>query len=339
MGKFILNEGNKFAILAVESVFSNIPENCEEQLSDGTWILGSFPVDVEAFWREWFGSIRWDEIRKSNVVLVRASASANPKILDAEHETLGKHLSEAFYLLQLSAVLEYEGADLLKGSVINGGVQIRQSSELSHFKKTKGYTRAPVTLKRLEDATKGRAVLEQMHASSEKFKRVMRGLNVLMSGLQQERGDERLHQFVRSLEALTVPETGKTRKQFAHRCQTFTGTSAVAKKILEEAFDMRSDTEHLNDWEKSLQEYPAADRENVAFQRARQMERLACFAYLRIFQDEAVRQHFRTESAQGDFWKKIDEAARKKIWGEQLDLAAIGLVHGYDQWGRAVHIQ
>src|SRR5207247_2659781 len=123
-----------------------------------------------------------------------------------------------------------------------------------------------------------------------------------------------------SLEALILPETGKTKKQFAHRCQLFAKASALTKQILEEAFDMRSEAEHLNDWENSLQSYPPTERENIAFQRTRQMERLACVAFSRILDDEDLRNHFKNESTLDDFWRKADDATRKAIWGVQLDL-------------------
>src|SRR5205809_3221537 len=123
MSKFELKENDKVAILGIESVYTKLPENCEGQLSDGTWVLDRIPVNIEAHWKEWLGSIRWEEIQKSNVVLIRVSASANPQVVDDENETLAKHLTQTFYMLQLSGVLEYGGADILNGSYFDGGAQ------------------------------------------------------------------------------------------------------------------------------------------------------------------------------------------------------------------------
>src|SRR5438876_935280 len=125
MPKFAIDEGSKFAILTIEDVYADLPPTCEGRLSDGTWVLGCIPVDVEALWKEWLGSIRWDKIQKSNVVLVRTMSSANPRILDDENEALTKYVTQLFYLLQLSGVLEYEGADFLTGASIEGQTQIR----------------------------------------------------------------------------------------------------------------------------------------------------------------------------------------------------------------------
>jgi len=78
------------------------------------------PVDVEALWREWLGSIRWDRIQQSNLALVRTMPSASARILDGENESLSKYATQLFYLLQLSGVFEYEGTNLLSGALCDG---------------------------------------------------------------------------------------------------------------------------------------------------------------------------------------------------------------------------
>jgi hypothetical protein len=77
MPKFTLKENEKLSIVAIENAYTDLPENCQEQLSDGTWVLGRIPVDIEALWKEWLGSIRLDKTQESNVVLVRAAPSGH----------------------------------------------------------------------------------------------------------------------------------------------------------------------------------------------------------------------------------------------------------------------
>jgi len=123
---------------------------------------------------------------------------------------------------------------------------VRQVSKLEMFMHTKGYTRTPLTLSRLEQATRFRQVVADMEPLRPEFERVVRGLKILMDGLTQTYPDERIHQFVRSLEALILPEPGQTKRQFVHRCQTFAKAGTATRTILEEAFDLRSNTEHLH---------------------------------------------------------------------------------------------
>ena len=330
---FSFQEGSKFGLLAINNVYSDLPPGSEFQLADGTWVLTRVPFDADVTWKEWIGTINYERLKDSNVVLVHSQHSTVPALLDHEHQTLKKHVWWTFRLLQLSGVLEYRGADLLAGSFFEGRPEVRQLSELLQFIPSKGYSRLPVSRERLQQATELRQRLAEMEATYE-FKRILRGLNALMNVLLQQDGQERMHQFVRSLEALILPEAGQTKRQFVHRCQTFARPGADTQRVLGEAFEMRSTCEHLHDWERSLQSCPQDDRDNVAWQRTRQMERLASFAYSRILESPPLHGHFRNEASQSHFWTVMDDAGRKGIWGGQLDLSAIPIFHEYDQWGR-----
>lgn len=276
-----------------------------------------------------------ERLENSNLIMIASEGSANPQVLDEHHKKLKKRLSQTFCLLQLSGVIEYEGANLLCGSFFDGKSEIRQMSEFPFFYQTMGYSRTPVTIERLEKAVQLRKSLDEMDSSPNDFKRLKWGWRVLMDGLQKEHSDERIHQFVRSLEALILSEVGKTKRQFTHRCQTFAKASTHTKQILEEAFELRSMTEHLNAWEQAVESYPEDDREMVALHRTRQMEQLATFAYSHILESCTIRKHFITEMKQREFWKLSDNT-RRNIWGMQLDLTGISNVRAFDSWGRAI---
>jgi len=110
------------------------------------------------------------------------------------------------------------------------------------FYPSKDDRRTPVTKEWLEDALALRTGLMSMRANKAEFERTSRGINTLFNGLQQQSGQDRLHQFVRSLEALILPVIGRTEKQFAHRCQTFAPAGEDTRTLLLEAFAMRSTT-------------------------------------------------------------------------------------------------
>ncbi len=253
---------SKFALLAVEHVYSELPEP-EVQLTDGTWALSGVPLPDLGIWTEWIGSIGVRRLKTANLILLRQEAAENPQIVDAVHQRLDDDLTRLFYLLQLSSVVEYEGAELLLGSSVDGQPQIRQISELHKFYPSKGYTRIPCTVDRMNEAIQLREGLKQMETVPAAG--FIRGMNALTDGLMRNNGQDRLHQFVRGLEALIVPDIGQTKKQFVHRCQTFAVASPVAAQVLGEAFDMRSDTEHLQDWERALHTYPVGERDDVAW--------------------------------------------------------------------------
>lgn len=336
MAGLALSLGQKFAMLMIENVYAEVPEQ-DHQLSDGTWVLNRVPVEIETHWVKWIGTLRADKMTRANLVLLRALTSKNPTLAgDEEQISLTEHLVKLFSMLQLDDVPEYAEAEIAGGAVLEDGTNIRHMGKLPEFRHTKGYVRSRVDIARLEMAVKLGEALQQIEGMlpSNKFVRFMRGLNVLKDGLHQIIGQERIHQFVRSLEALILPEVGSTKKQFGHRCQTFAQASAQSKTILEEAFDMRSDTEHLQDWNRALQAHPTTDREDIALQRTRQMERLATSAYSRILGEKSLWAHFEDDLAQQAFWK-LPEVSRNTAWGKRLDLAAIPIVRKYDTWNRA----
>lgn len=317
---FPLAAGEKFAVIAVEMAHSLVTGPL--QLSEGTWTLSTLPVQLSTQWQEWIGSIDVGRLRRSNLVLVRTIASENPGILDAEQAALRQHLNDVFVLLQLSGGLEYAGAIRLTGSVLHTGSVVQQVGTLKEFYRTRGSRRLAVTRARLEEAARAAVTLQAMRATPSEFERLVRGVQALAEGLVHSHGHDRLHQFMRAIEALILPRTGRTRRDFVHHCQTFLVPNRRLEALLGEAFDMRSDTEHLHAWDRSLQRYPRAQREQKALHRTRQIEKLACAAYLRILEEAAVRGHFRTEATQASFWA-LPEPQRRTAWGRPLDLTRV----------------
>jgi hypothetical protein len=284
-------------------------------------------------WKEWIGSIRKEGLDEANLVLLADEDSNNPEIFDDVHQRLDEDLSRLFYVLHLRQGIEcVGGADSLCGSCVEDAPTIRRMSEVPTFYQSKGYTAAPIMKEWLEEGIALRSGVVAMESNKSEFRRVIRGLKVLFDGLKQTRQD-RLHQLVRSLEALVLPDIGITKSQFVHRCQTFAKAGADAKLILQEAFDMRSDTEHLQDWERAVQNYPPSEREDVCWQRTRQIEKLTCFAYSRLLLDATIREHFRTDDTITSFWKLPDDK-RRCLWGKGLDVTAEPRQTNYDQWGR-----
>jgi hypothetical protein len=300
--------------VAIENVYADVPES-QFQLADGTWVMPCVPLSDLGVWKEWIGSLRTERLNKANLVLLVDEGSSDPEIVDAVHHRLQNGLGQLFSFLHLRQGIECEGADLICGSRVGADVPIiRQMNKMPTFYHSKGYRRAPITTEWLEQAMALRAGVVTMESNKSEFRRVIRGLKVLFDGLRQT-GQDRLHQLVRSLEALVLPDIGSTKSQFVHRCQTFAKAGGDTKLILQEAFDMRSDTEHLQDWERAVQYYPPSEQEDVCWQRTRQIEKLTCFVYSHLLLDATIRKHCRTDDTIASFWKLPDDKQRC-LWGE-----------------------
>jgi hypothetical protein len=332
---FRFRNNTKFAILAVSGINSSLPET-EYQLSDQTWVLPALPaLEDLGYWLGRLGSARGDSLQRTNLALLIAEDSPNALILDDVHHRLGAALNRLFFCLHLRPGIECFGsqeAELLLGSCADGNPIIRSVAPLPAFYQSKGYAPATVTAEWLAEALAIRSGLEQTEGSPADFARVRRGTEALVKALRSTRQD-RLHELVRSLEAVVLPERGRTERQFAHRCQTFAVANEATRTALEEILGMRGDAEHLHDWDRAVAIHPADIRDDVCWQRTRQAERLARATYTRLWLDDFVRTHFRTDAEMDAFWKLTDDQ-RRSIWGPGVDIAAEPLHTQYDGWGR-----
>ena len=310
-------KNSKFVLLTVNNVYTELPASAF-QLCDGTWIMPGVPVPDLGIWKEWLGSIRLEHLGRANLALLVEEQSDNPGVLDDVHQRLSGNLRLLFCMLHLRVGIEIDdGVDLLVGSSVNGVPEIRQVSQMPRFYRSEGRAGAPITKDWIEESLVLRDGAEAMDADKTQFRRVIRGLNTLFKGLKEETGQNRLHQFVRSLEALILPKIGKTKTQFAHRCQTLARPCDDTRALLLEAFEMRSNTEHLHDLSDK--------HEDVCWKRTRQIEHLACDAYSRLLRDPALRKRFRTEADIEVFWK-LSDGQRRGLYGTPLDIAQEPLV-------------
>jgi hypothetical protein len=332
---FELQDGDKFAFLLLNNVHVDFPNGLPAQLNDGTWVLERYPASADQHWESMVGSIRFREIQEANLILARVT-KGEPYILTQKDHDAGEELAQLHALLQLGGVAEHNAANLVIGSVDGGNTYIRRLSAIEKFHPTRGYMRIPITLDRLEQANNLALIVRSSKMSPSSFGRFGRGLHYLLNGLREAAGQDRLHHFVRALEALILPEPGATRRQFVHRCQLFAMASPQATTALEQSYDMRSDAEHLHDWDRSLQKMGPEKPEDVALWRTRQMEALASFAYTRILTNPQLLRYFENKTKLLSFWKTLTDAERIKLWGGRLDLSTIPIVRDYDQWGRAV---
>lgn len=319
------SDNSKFALLAINNAFTDLPST-SFQLSDGTSILPGMPsTNHLSVWKEWLGSIRLERLDRAELVILVEERSDLPWMLDDVDQRLSRDLGLLFYMLHLMDGIETsmdDGADLLNGSTIDGTPDVRQVDQMPIFFRSKGQRGSPITQRWLEDSVVLRAGAAELMTDNAEFRRVTYGLETLFKGLKEGMGQERLHQFVRSLEALVLPKRGETEKNFVHRCQTFARAGDETRHLLSEAYALRSAAEHLNPWEGALQQcYPLAEREEICWQRTRQVERLARHAYSRLLSASELREHFRTDAAIAAFWKLRDDQ-RRELWGSSLDITS-----------------
>jgi len=338
----VLDPNCKFAILAMHNGRVDVPDNLVLQDDTGVWEVS--PFLLEDPWRDWLGSIEFEKVNACNLFLVRSSTSGWPEgelaiAGDALSTSLQREVGSLFAMLRWLGPIEYEEAFVLAGHVENGNPVCRHFGRTERFNITRGYLPWVIREKDLRNAVRlyqAYSALQRTFPSTRGW-RFGRGCIALKAALEQFFASDRLHGFVRSLESLILPGKGRTEKDFVSRCAMFSGPKAAETSIratLLEAYKMHCDIEHMHDWDNSLQNYPEDGRENIALWRTRQMEALACAAYVKILLDAKLAPHFSSDATIEAFWKR-PEGEIRAAFGNVCDITALKLVKDCKQFGRA----
>ncbi len=316
-----LSPGDKFCCVAFEKVAIDRSLGEAVHLGEGMWALPSNPFTLDQRWREWIGKIRAEQIDRCNFFLVAVRRSVRPDVLDDENETLRKIINRLLHGLLLQGIPNHVDGFVLTGAKLTTETHIRQFWEMRQF-----YNSSPkhpirftkISCQKAKDFEAGYGDIE----TSKDYFRIRRGMTALSRGISEPSMQERIHEYVRALEALVKTKIGQSEAQFIHRCQSFAIASNEVRSILRESYKIRSAVEHMNLVDTVYPGRALADIERILGKRIRQIEALASSAYLRIASSPAHAQLFQTDATIDAFWAKPDHE-RSALWGKRLNIAEI----------------
>jgi len=315
--------GEKFACFAFTfyGVADNLPD--ELQLGPRLWALRKLDLDVDQHWDEWMGSITLDALRDTNFALYTTMPSSTPKIFDQENADLNATLGYLLYGILLQGVPRQEQGFSLNGANVDGEINVRQFSDLKDYRPSFGMPPFRLGVDELQRASWLIDRLRGVNTGGADWGRLRRGLKVLFDGtLMPNKDGDRLHQFVRAVEALVKAESGKTRNQFANRIsQTFTLANDETRATLLQLFDLRSYVEHMH-WVVDALEGEEAARIATVNRGTRQIDVLARAALLRVMQSDALMDAFRSDATIDAFWR-MGDVERVGLWGQRLDIRTV----------------
>jgi hypothetical protein len=317
-----LNE--KFACFAFTnySLAANMP--AEVQLSPRLWVARSLDLDVAKHWDEWMGSVRMDALRDSNFVMYATRPADHPNVNDQDNIEVVKPLDYLLHGILLHGVPVYEQGFSLNGANVDGDINVQQFSDLREYQPSFRMPRFRLGLDELKRAASLMNRLQTVNTGGNaNWARLRRGLKVMLNGTRtQNDGGDRLHQFVRAIEALVKPGIGKTAGQFVHRVsQTFTFANDETRDTLEQLFHLRSHVEHMHLVHDAL-DGPEPERIAIVNRRTRQIDVLARAALRRVMESDALFKVFQTDAGIDAFWKMSD-ADRLALWGQRLDIRQV----------------
>lgn len=315
---FEIKNSHKYACIALENCGTAAGLTDPIDLGDGCWVLFGPPFPLDDTWRKWLGSLQSQDFERSNLFLFAIAPSKSPQVLDAENEALSQKVLALFYGLFLYDVPFYESGLTLSGANVEGRIDIRRVSKLEPFYRPPGVRWAPIDESWLRSAHAAAVGIERVHAVKGQFERLRRGFHAWLRAWMEYYGDEKLHQFVRAVEAVIKTEQGKSSRLFRHRGQLFAGNNAKAQALLEELYLLRNAAEHMNPFQPVLAKY-GSDIDAIAALRLYQALTLANVVYSRILTDPNLQQRFASDASTEEFWQQL-WADQVKVWGKSLDI-------------------
>lgn len=319
---FALPVSHKFACVALENAGVDPTLQNPLNLGGNLQIIFEPPFPLGGVWQGWLGSIEVEHLERSNIVLIAHQASSSPDVLDHENEDLRQQVVSLCYAIFLIEVFHYDSGLILTGANVGGTVNVRQVSRLEKLYRPNHVAIARLDQANLLSAAQVANGMRAVHAGRGLCLRLRSGFHACLRGLMEYQGDERLHQFIRAVEAVVMPPKGKGTGVFAHRCQLFAGTSAPVRPLLRELYELRNAAEHHNLFTQVLAPYPATQHERIALERTYQSQVLASEVYRKIFHSPMLQTHFSTNTAIEAFWA-LPWAQQVYAWGAPIDLASI----------------
>jgi len=292
-----MSDGNfKIGYLFFNEFHNNLPNGFSYELDENIIFTKEIINFEDKIWKEWLG-LKWSKVKDSNVMIKFEIPTKTPEVLDGENNLISELISKVYIALQLVGNFKMEAANFFTGSRMGEEIAFREWSEhgdwysLNYFRK--------IEEKDMEFWSKLFKNICNFHSRLPKeFLRFNRGFLCFQKGCRELWLDFRLPYFVKSLEALALPDISKTEKQFKKRIakwfpKNFKGNP---EEILGEIYDLRSDCEHLHEIKEKYSQN--------SLLRAHQCEETARNAYRTILLDSNELESFTTDKKIKDYWNK-----------------------------------
>lgn len=321
MNEFNIEKSEKFALVFAVGLNKSEELNEPLKLNDNIWFLPSVPIQNNNFWQKSLGTLTTDKLGESNFCLVIKQHSDSPNILDTENNLLVKHVMDLFYCIIFQGIPMENDAYYLTGANINGKVDVREYSMPISIRKTCGkiYNKtyyaalSTVTPSTLKQAIIMSNAYHILRAESE-YRRLRDGFHSLYRAIKEDYAAFRIHDYVRAIEALIKPQYGRIKRDFIHRSQTLAKACPEVPKLLTDIYNLRSASEHLDDWLK-----PLDGNDGIAMERLWQVENLALKSYTKLLINPSLLQIFKTDNDIECFWGLRDDEKQVK-WNNPVDL-------------------
>lgn len=237
----------------------------EINLSENIQISRDFSKIIDTTWLKWIGEIAGKRINNSNLFLIYSLDSDNSEPNETERSMVREEIFLFYTSLIINDILaiEFSYKPYLFSAEMNGQQTIIKSmSELNY----------PISLVSPINAISEKSMIQtykiynefkKLNADSENYSRIIRGIKAFICGIEAKLFIDRIHFFVRSLEAFIAPRKSETRKQFAKRVSLLTKIKDY--EFLYFFYDIRSNVEHMHHPFKDLKSLSNKEFQKITF--------------------------------------------------------------------------
>jgi hypothetical protein len=299
----------------------DLPDDGE--IDDGVRVSQTLAVGLGEYWPEQLGTLTMEEIRETGLVLYVTAPAANPRLVDSENDALKRRLDNVLNSLLVCGVPSFGKGFVFIGANVGGEIDVRTYGSVAPLWATAGLPDFVVGMSELRRAVKLNRRLQQIQTAQDgRWGRLRRGVNTLLKANKEPNSyGDRLHQLVRTAEALIRPRVGHSQYDFAHRGQTFAVPSAETQKILLHLYELRSHVEHLHDPMERLQG-SRDERIGMVNLRTRQADVLARFAVGHVLDSDSLCEAFSSDDRIDQFWS-LNDHERAARWGDRVDVCCV----------------
>lgn len=305
-------------------------------LLPGLTVSNSVMLDLDETWVRWLGTVQADAFRDSSLFI----------LAERQHVFAGGEAGVRLRIEQRARLLH--DALVLKGcgynhSVLMIGGTVRAEGNLHMGPITQGLNPSfrpnsrvarKISNADLADAATMLTSLEHIYqfAPDRPYRRLRKGFNLWHQGARETDLNERLHFFLRAVEAIIRPTIAFKRKRrskkppwrqvtstFTKRGERLIGKSTENVRLLRELYAIRSSIEHVQDILPKVRHIKPMDGHKTYQFRALQCEILASAIYSRILTNPVLREQLRSEQGVEGFWNRSPKAFND-LWGDKLNL-------------------
>jgi hypothetical protein len=305
-----INEGQKFALLCLQVDW---PRSLPERVfGNGIRIQRRLGFAIPDHWKSWIGTIRSDKIVGSNLFAVSVQDATDPDVLNAENHSLRLMMERLYPSLMLSGFTSVlDDPVILTGSFARQSLDVRQLSQ-PRKPANVGYYR--IARQNSIDFRIAENIYNALESVDHEIRyREVSVLSTYFSARSTEYMVERIHQYLRVIEALLIPRIGRTKRDIRSRIELLVGEGYG--DMFDEIFDIRSNVEHMN-------EFVFEDADRHARLRHMEldiiMENLARESLKKILLNQELRRIFFSRDRVRAFWE-MNADERREIWGAPFD--------------------